>query len=168
MRVTRDAEYRRFVIERAPHLLRAANLLVGDGDSGEDLVQSVLLKVYVSWDRVSKADDPVAYAQKILYNTSNRMRRRRGRAQELAATQESPGDSGQDRVADRDQLRRALLQLPKRQRAVIVLRFYEDLSVERVAEVLGCSSGTVKSQTSKALASLRKYSTVQLRGVDQT
>jgi RNA polymerase sigma-70 factor (sigma-E family) len=151
-----DDDFREFVLLRRAGLLRSAHALTGDRATAEDLVQNALLKTYTSWGRVSRADDPYAYTQRILFTSFSRMRRRRRVAEDLGASAE-PAAAGADdgEIADRDQLRRALDELPARYQAVLVLRFYEDFSVEKVAGILGCSTGTVKTQTSRALARLR-------------
>ncbi|HEX4429926.1 MAG TPA: SigE family RNA polymerase sigma factor [Frankiaceae bacterium] len=146
-------DFRVFVLARAPQLRRSAHLLVGGDAEADELVQATLVKIYLAWDKVSRADDPVAYAKKILYTTASRQRRRLGLSRSVGPEPASNHSHGQ--LDDRDDLRRALLTLPKRQRAIVVLRFYEDLSVAQTAALMGCSAGTVKSQTSKALAKLR-------------
>jgi RNA polymerase sigma-70 factor (sigma-E family) len=151
-----DDGFKEFVLVRRGGLLRSAHALTGDRATAEDLVQNALLKTYTSWERVTRADDPYAYTQRILFTSYSRMRRRRRVAEALGVSADAavvgPGDGG---VADRDQLRRALDELPARYRAVLVLRFYDDFSVEQVAAILGCSTGTVKTQTARALARLR-------------
>jgi RNA polymerase sigma-70 factor (sigma-E family) len=153
--VDRDQEFHDFVIANGPGLLRAAFLLTGDRGHAEDLAQQTLMRSYLAWDRVAAADDPSAYTKRILYRTFGRIHRRRTVPETLTA----PVDVGQrdqaDETGDRDQLRRALRELTPRQRAVVVLRFFDDLSVESTARILGCSVGTVKSQTAKALSRLR-------------
>jgi RNA polymerase sigma-70 factor (sigma-E family) len=153
--VDRDAEFHEFVVSHSPALLRAAFLLTGDRGHAEDLVQHTLMRSYVAWDRVGAADDPLAYGKRILYRSFVRLHRRR----RVVETSSPPLDVGQgdgaDTAGDRDLLRRAMRELAPRQRAVIVLRFFDDLSVESTALILGCSAGTVKSQTAKALARLR-------------
>jgi RNA polymerase sigma-70 factor (sigma-E family) len=151
-----DAEaFRAFVVTRTPHLMRTAHLLTGGHGDADDLVQSALVKVYLAWDKVVCADDPVAYIQKILYTTAIRQRRLRLRHSSIPTSVRAPAQTDDLDVARRDDLRRALLDLPVRQRAIVVLRFYEDKSVTQTAALMGCSEGTVKSQTSKALAKLR-------------
>jgi RNA polymerase sigma-70 factor (sigma-E family) len=153
--VARDEEFRDFVLKRSARLLRAAYALTGDRGYAEDLVQNALLRTYAAWDRVADADDPLAYAQRILFTSFKRMHRRRRVTEALGVPMEQVPSYSGNRSEDRDQMMKALHTLPKRQRAVVVLRYYEDLSVERVAELLGCSAGTVKSQTAKALSKLR-------------
>lgn len=162
MGVADEEGFRDFVVARSPHLLRTAYLLAGDTSSAEDLVQNALLRVYLAWDKVVSADDPWAYSLRILYNTSSHTYRRRRVKEQLGPAPEIAGPALHD-VEDRDELQRMLLDLPRKQRAVVVLRFYQDLSVEKTAEILGCSTGTVKSQTSKALAKLRNSPALQAR-----
>ena len=112
------------------------------------------MRVYVAWDRVVAADSSYAYAQRILLTAFLRTRRRPRVAETFGQAVDAP-QPADGRAEDRDQLRRALAELPARMRAIVVLRFYEDMSVEQVAAMLGISPGAVKSQTSKALARLR-------------
>jgi RNA polymerase sigma-70 factor (sigma-E family) len=156
-----EAGFTEFVRDRSTALLRTAVLLVG-GDRGhaEDLLQGVLERMYVRWDRIEGAPEP--YARRALTHAAvNRWRTRRRRP-ELPLLAEDPGGAASgDRAADvdlRDALVRALLTLPARQRAVLVLRYLDDLPEEEVARAMGCSVGTVKSQTSRALARLRDRS----------
>ncbi len=147
-------EFRDFVRSRSPSLLRTAFQLTGHRGDAEDLVQTALLRTYVAWQRGNSPDDPYAYTRRILYNSFSRSRRKR-RVIELGGLDADVAQSLGGQPEDRDVLRRALASIPPRQRAVLVLRFYEDLSVEQVADLLGISAGTVKSQTSKALSRLR-------------
>jgi RNA polymerase sigma-70 factor (sigma-E family) len=153
--VGREEEFSAFTLAYSRHLLSTAFWLVGDRGHAEDLVQSTLLKVYVNWKRVESADSSIAYARRIMLTTSMRQRHRRRVREELAVFPDFGTDPPQDAVDDRDQLRRLLLRLSPRQRAVVVLRFYADLSIEETARTLNCAEGTVKSQTAKALANLR-------------
>ena len=153
-----EAGFTEFVRDRSTALLRTAVLLAG-GDRGnaEDLLQGVLERMYVRWDRID--GPPEAYARRALTHAAvNRWRTRRRRP-ELPLLGDDPGGPAPgDRAAEvdlRDALVRALLTLPPRQRAVLVLRFLDDLPEEEVARALGCSVGTVKSQCAKALAKLR-------------
>jgi RNA polymerase sigma-70 factor (sigma-E family) len=140
-----------FVIARRGALLRTAYLLTGSHHDAEDLVQVALLKAVPKWDRI--ADHPEPYVRQILARESvTRHRRRRWR--EITAA-EPPESAMETDPVDREALRRALLTLAPRQRAVIVLRYYEDLTERETAEVLGIGVGTVKSQTRDALARLR-------------
>ncbi|GAA4630407.1 SigE family RNA polymerase sigma factor [Actinoallomurus vinaceus] len=147
-----------FVAARQQALMRTAYLLTGDGDLAEDLVQSALVKVAARWGRVAAAGDPEAYVRKILYHEHISWWRRRGRHRDRP-TADPPEPEGRPDFADgmvsAILLRQALGRLAPRQRAVIVLRFYEDRSEAETAALLGCSVGTVKSQTHRALSRLR-------------
>ena len=148
-------EFADFARAHTPALLRAAYLLTGDQHLAEDLVQSALARTLRGWHRV---ESPNAYVRKTMYHLQVRWWRKRARTKEIetwAAPVDLVRDSSDD-VVRQLALREALLCLPQRQRAVVVLRFYEDRSVEETAELLGCRPGTVKSQTAKALAGLRR------------
>jgi RNA polymerase sigma-70 factor (sigma-E family) len=153
--VTRGDDFDDFVRGTSTRLLRTAVLLTGDRIAAEDLVQEVYERIYVRWRWIRGA--PEAYARKALANLIANRWRQRGRKPEVALTEhhDRPTPDGTDRLADRDQLLTALQELPPRQRAVIVLRYYEDLTERQTAEALGCSVGTVKSQTSRGLDRLR-------------
>lgn len=146
-----------FVAARQGSLLRAAYLLTGSQQDAEDLTQEALVRIVGRWRKVSRADDPVAYANRVLVNVflSGRERRWRGEVPH-AALPEVEGDAAYVRVDDRDRLRRALLALPPRQRAAVVLRHYEQRTEAETASLMGCSVGTVKSLTSRGLAGLRR------------
>uniref|UniRef100_UPI003F491466 SigE family RNA polymerase sigma factor n=1 Tax=Nonomuraea bangladeshensis TaxID=404385 RepID=UPI003F491466 len=149
------ADYIAYVEARSPRLLRAAYLLCRDWAHAEDLVQTALAKVWRVWRRVDSQPDPYVY--RVLVNTHTSWRGRRWHG-------EIPTDQLPD-IADatdpmgaadtRATLWAALGRLPPRQRAVVVLRYFEDLPEHLIAEIMDCSVGTVKSQTSKALAKLR-------------
>jgi len=150
------SDYPLFVAARWTRLLRTAYLLVQDWPAAEDLTQAALVKAWHAWPRLD--DDPEAYVRKIIVTTHVSWWRRRWRRSEV--TMGEPPERSRvadetDVVDDRDALWRALGRLPAGQRAVVVLRFFEDLSQAQVAGILGCSPGTVKSQTSRALAELR-------------
>jgi RNA polymerase sigma-70 factor (sigma-E family) len=142
-----------FVTARSRGLLRTAYLLTHDHGLAEDLVQTALAKAWFAWSRI-EGGDPEPYVRRVMINTYSTWWRRRWNGEQ--ATGELP-DSGTDPspVEQRHDVWQALMNLPRRQRAVIVLRFYEDLTEAQTAEILGCAVGTVKSQTSKALARLR-------------
>jgi RNA polymerase sigma-70 factor (sigma-E family) len=147
-----------FVVTRSARLLRTAYLLTHDRALAEDLVQTSLAKAWFAWGRID--GQPDAYVRRVMVNTYSSWWRRRWNGEQ--ATAELPeraaaaGHRPEDvRVDDRTDLWRALARLPKRQRAVVVLRFYEDLSEIETADILQCSVGTVKSQASRALAKLR-------------
>lgn len=150
-------DFSAYVAARWQRLLRTAYLLVGDRDGAEDLLQATLVKAYVKWDRVRQADSPDAYVQRMLLNEllagKRRDTRRQGRAHLLPVPQAAA--SGPHDHVERLDLWTHLQALPPRQRAVVVLRFYEDLSEAEIASILAIAPGTVKSQASAALRSLR-------------
>ncbi|WP_427921123.1 SigE family RNA polymerase sigma factor [Streptomyces sp. cg40] len=149
-----------FARSRQAHLRRSAHLLCGDWHLAEDLTQTALAKLYAVWRRVRQLESPDGYARRVLYRTFiDETRRRRwwertgsGALQEdMVAPAPAPASDPDLRLTLLDALR----QLPPRGRAVLVLRFWEDQSVEATAAALGCSVGTVKSQTSRGLGTLR-------------
>lgn len=149
------ASYTAYVDARWAALYRVAHLLTTDAAEAEDLLQATLVKAYVKWERVSAATSVDAYVRRMLLNellSERRLRaRRRGKAHLLPfAESVAPNDP-----IERLDLWDHLTALPPRQRAVLVLRYYEDLSEAETAELLGCSRGTVKSQTHDALKTLR-------------
>lgn len=151
-----DEEYVEYVRARLPVLRRTAYQLTGDAHRGDDLVQQTLTKLYVKWRRAREADNLDAYARTILVRVFLDERRLLwSRVRLVDALPESP--TATDGAAeDRALVRAALARVPPRQRAVLVLRFLDDLPVDEVARILGCSPGTVKSQTSYGLATLRR------------
>jgi RNA polymerase sigma-70 factor (sigma-E family) len=153
-----EADFRAFVAARSASLLRFAHLLTGDRHTAEDVVQTALARTYFAWSRVRGKDNPEGYVRRAIVNTHlNGLRRRPWREQPRSAVPETPAPRRPESEFDeRDAMWQALATLPPRQRAVVVLRYYEDLTEADIAEVLGCSRGTVKSQASKALVSLRR------------
>jgi RNA polymerase sigma-70 factor (sigma-E family) len=155
-----QADFSRFVASRWRALARTAYLLTGDHHEAEDLVQTTLARVYPQWHRV-RPETAEHYVRRALVNTSrSRHRKRRVAHLLLPFLPESLAvecGAGTRAGEDRDLLLDALADLPDRQRAVVVLRYWDDLSVEEVAQALGCSTGTVKSQASRALAKLRGH-----------
>lgn len=149
-----DADYSEFVQASWPALYRTAYLLLGDRGLAEDLVQTALAKTYASWGKVRDLGAARAYARTTMVNTAASWFRRSGWRNERP-TEVLREPSYDDDPTVRPALMQALAQLPPRQRAVVVLRFYDDLSVADTAHALGCAEGTVKSQTSDALARLR-------------
>ncbi|MCO1579729.1 SigE family RNA polymerase sigma factor [Crossiella sp. SN42] len=150
-----NAEFVEFVRTRGAGLRRTAFLLCGDWHRAEDLVQSTLIKLYKAWRRLEAHGAIEPYARQVLVRTAIDESRRFWRREK--STAEPPdlptAQTGAEVAVD---VRRALAALPKRQRAVVVLRFWEDLPVQEVARLLGCTEGTVKSQSAKGLAALRK------------
>jgi RNA polymerase sigma-70 factor (sigma-E family) len=154
----RDEEFREFARSRASPLHQTAYLLCGDWHLAHDLVQDTLVKAYQHWPRVRRADSPDAYVRGILLNEVRGRWRRRDRTVPVARFSDEPVVAdATDEVARRAGLFEALLALPLRQRATIVLRYLEDLSELDTAAALGCSQGTVKSQSARALATLRTF-----------
>jgi len=147
-----------FAVSRWPGLVRLAFGLTGDRWLAEDIAQTALARAYVAWRRVSRADDPDAYLRRILVNASHRRFRRHQVTEQPGDPPETPVDGPADLVGERAALLAALRQLPPRQRAVVVLRYWEDLTDAQIAAALGCSAGTVRSQLSRALAKLRTSS----------
>ena len=141
-----------FVATRSNALLRTAYLLTGDHALAEDLLQTALAKAWRAWTRI---DDPEPYVRKIIVNTYASWWRRRWNGEQPTDDLPEPAGVNDSSSDDRADLWSAVGRLPKRQRAVIVLRFYEDLSEAETAAALGIAAGTVKSQTSKALRALR-------------
>jgi RNA polymerase sigma-70 factor (sigma-E family) len=149
--------FEEFTADRLTGLLRFAVVLTGDRGLAEDVVQEVLLRVYERWAKIGELDHPVHYVRRMIVNEYLNWRRRWGRVTPRA---DPPLDF--DPVADhaavhaeRDALRIELDKLPRRQRAVLVMRYYAGMSDTEIAEVLGCRAGTVRGYASRALAALR-------------
>ncbi len=152
-----DDEFRAFVASRGPALLRTAYMLTGDQHLAEDLVQSALEKAAARWQHIRASAATEAYVRRILYRERVSFWRRRRVTETLPGElPERPVAGGYDAVDDRAVLRQAMSRLGRRQRTVLVLRFYEDMTETQVADVLGVSVGTVKSQAAKALRRLRE------------
>jgi RNA polymerase sigma-70 factor (sigma-E family) len=150
-----NAAFRAFVDDHGATLLHAARLLTGDHHRGEDLVQTALTRVYLKWDKI---DAPLAYARKALVTAHIDSTRRRWwgeRPTESLPETSAAQSSDVGAVDERDELRRLLARLNPRERAVIVLRYYCDLSEQDTAATLGMPLGTVKSTCSRALTQLR-------------
>jgi RNA polymerase sigma-70 factor (sigma-E family) len=150
-----DEEFAELVEAAWPGLYRTAYLLVGEHHLAEDLVQTALAKTYASWGKVREPAAAAGYARVVLANTASSWFRRRSWRNERPAAELPEPPGGGSEPSDRPAVIAALLTLPPRQRAVVVLRYYADLSVREVADALGISEGTVKSQTSHALSTLR-------------
>jgi len=145
-----------FVTGRGPALLRFAYLLSGDFGLAEDLVQGALIKAHHRWAASLAADHPEAYVRRIITNDFTSWRRRRSSRVIVGQVPDTPYGDAADTVADRDLMWRALSGLPRRQRAVLVLRYYEHQSNAQIAAMLGCAESTVRSLASRAFAALRK------------
>ncbi len=151
----RDAEFSEYMAARQPALLRTAYVLTGDRHTAEDLVQTALAKLYLSWDRLQRAESLDGYVRRILVNEHNSLWRRPWKKRETT-TPDIPDRAAPEPPTSHDTALWDFVQtLPRKQRAAVVLRYYEELSEAETAEILGVSVGTVKSQTSRALASLR-------------
>lgn len=156
------AAFADFVTTRSGALHRAAYLMVGDVGLAQDLVQEALTKTYVAWPRLRDSANAEAYTRKVITNTAITWFRRKGWYGEQPAAElperSDHAHSGQghaEHVADRTSLMDALAQLPPRQRAAIVLRFYDDMTEAQTAAAMECAVGTVKSQVSAGLTKLR-------------
>jgi RNA polymerase sigma-70 factor (sigma-E family) len=152
-----DAEFRKFMHARWPAMVRLAYALTGDQGHAEDVAQTAFTRAYASWPRVSRAGNPEAYVRRIVINENlNRFRKHRVAERLTGMLPESVTPDTTREYDERSALIAALQRLGPRQRAVVVLRYWLDLSEIEVATALGCSVGTVKSQASRALASLRQ------------
>jgi len=169
-----EAAFREFVAAARPRLVRTAYLLCGDPHEAHDLVQVTLMRVHRRWRSIERTDLPQAYARKVLVNLAASFWRRRLRAPLVALT--AAGEPGQPEpaqpdpttaLADRAELWEAVMALPPRTRAVLVLRYFEDLTEADTAAALGCSIGSVKSQASRGLVRLREQLTAQ-REIDDS
>jgi RNA polymerase sigma-70 factor (sigma-E family) len=157
VRTSEKERFRQFVADSSPALYRVAVALTGGHHAAEDLLQDSLARTYVRWSSVRS--DPAAYVRRTMYHTQVSAWRRGRRVREL------PADAAPEPADHRDEvgvtvlrlvLRQAMLRLGPRQRAVLVARFFEDLNEQDTAELLGCSPGTVRSQTHRALVRLRE------------
>ena len=145
-----------FVTRQQQSLLRLAFLLAGDRGHAEDLVQTALMKTYRHWDRIVRRGEPSAYVRRALVTTHTSWRRRAWhREQPTGRLPETAAPEPADRLDAGEELRRALLALPPRMRATIVLRYYEDLSELQTARLMGCSESTVNTQAARGVARLR-------------
>jgi RNA polymerase sigma-70 factor (sigma-E family) len=156
-----EREFGRFAAEVSDPLLRTGHLLTGDAKDAEDLVQETLLRVARQWRRVRLMDHPAAYARRILVNLVLKDADRRSRHRAELLPQDHAAEAADESAAralrgidDLAELQWAMAQLPARQRAVLVLRYWADLPVTDVADVLGCSEGTVTSTASRAASRL--------------
>lgn len=150
-------EFAEFVGQSSGRLVRTAYLVVGDLAEAEDLAQEALAKVAQRWPRVRQMASPYGYARRVLFNLALEAHRRRRRSpQPVAVLPEVAADDDTEQVVARDVIARAITLLPPGQRATLVLRYWEQLSEAETAELLGCSVGTVKSQTFKAIQRLRE------------
>jgi len=168
----RDADFTAYLEARQGRLLRTAYLLTGDQHQAEDLLQTSMAKLYLAWDKVRDRGSIDAYARRILVNEHNSAWRRPWRRSERStdfADEGAPVGTPVRHDYDEgvsDAVWRIVQTLPRRARAVVVLRYYEQLTEAETAEVLGISIGTVKSQNARAMASLRERTPATLRPGD--
>ena len=150
-------EYDEFYAALWPRLVRTAYAVCGDLGVAEDAVQTAFAKAYRSWRRISRLESPEAYVRRMAVNEVLSNRRRAAVRHEVStsAPPDRAATGSLDAAPGHDEMWRAVSALPARQRAVLVLRYYEDLSEQQIADALGCRPGTVKSQASAALATLR-------------
>ena len=161
--IFKDVTFAEFAAARLSGLLRYAVVLTGDHDLAQDVVQEVLARAQVRWSKISRADSPEHYVRRMVLNEYLSWRRRWSvrniqavgeRLVEVSDRRTESRDHAQD-VVDTDDLWNRLATLPRKQRAVLVLRYYEQLPDDEIADLLGCASATVRSNASKALKSLR-------------
>ena len=151
-----EAEFVAFAEACRPALRRTAYLVCGDWERAADITQEALIRVYVAWPRLEKDHGLRSYARRAVVSVAiEHARKRSSRELPTDHPADAPVEDPSGQVVDRMFLMKALAELPPRQRACVVLRFYDDLSVETVAETLGCRTGTVKSQTARGLDALR-------------
>jgi len=140
-----------FVRAHSASLFRSAYLMTGDYQRAEDTLQTALVRLYQRWPRVDAMDNPVGYAHRVVVNQAvSWWRRRSSHELPLPSSREPAWDGRVEDVAEHDRVWRAVLSLPRRQRAVTVLRYYEDLTEAQIAETLGMAPGTVKSHSHAA------------------
>ena len=151
-----EEEYVEYVTARVPALRRLAYVLTGDGHRADDLVQQTITTLFLKWHRARNADNLDAYVRTMLVRRYVDERRLAWARVLLVRDAPEPAPAEDRGADDRHVVRAALRRLPRRQQAVLVLRYFYDLPVDDVAGILGCSSGTVKSHTSRGLAALRR------------
>jgi len=150
--------FEEYITARGAALVRFARVLTGDDHRAEDLVQEALAKAYPHWGRIQRTDRPDIYIRRIIINSSHSWWRRRSSSEtplDRPADLPAPGDAGSE-LAERDAMWRQIARLPDRQRAVLVLRYYEDLDDAAIAEILGCNPVTVRTHALRALNTLRE------------
>jgi RNA polymerase sigma-70 factor (sigma-E family) len=156
------ADYEEFVLAHLPRLLRYATMLTGQREQAADLVQDVLVKAYRRWSRISDADHPDRYVLRMV--TNDYLSWRRSRSARLIVTGDLPDEVRPDDFAAdhalREDMWQRLTRLPRRQRAVVVLRYYEQLADAEIADLLACAPATVRAHAHKALTTLRNGLTI--------
>jgi RNA polymerase sigma-70 factor (sigma-E family) len=160
-----EEDFSEFVEQTWARLFRTSYALTGDTASAEDLLQTTLVKTYVHWDKVTRAETPDAYVRRMMVNLATSGWRSRRRRREVLTDEPTAQRAGghapnvegfESELAARDELWEVVLRLPSRQRAVVVLRYYEDLSEREIAHVLDVAPGTVKSLANAAMTRLRE------------
>lgn len=153
-----EERFTAFVRSRGAHHLRMATLLTGNREAAEDLVQASLLKLYQAWSRIDPSGEPDAYLRRIIVNTHTSWWRTRWRQETPVPEVPEPaaGEDAAEQHAVGALVRQALARLPRQQRAVLVLRYWEDLPEAEVASLLGCSTGAVKTHAHRGLRALRE------------
>ena len=164
-RAARDEEFSEYVAQRRTQLRRVAYLLCGDVHQAEDLVQTALMKLYVAWNRVRRTGNVDAYVRRIMVNSGIDESRRPWRRENAGLDGLDPAAGEGLALEDRRAVMDALATLPPGQRRVVVLRYFLGLTIDEVAVDLNCSAGTVKSQSSRALARLNELLSAQFRAV---
>ncbi|GAA2854846.1 RNA polymerase subunit sigma-24 [Actinoplanes cyaneus] len=170
-----DVTFEQFAMARLPSLLRYAVVLTGDRHLAQDVVQEVLARAHVKWRRISSADSPEAYVRRMVLNEylswrrSWAVRNLHFAGERLVEIDDARGGvhDHADRIAESDELWNRLATLGRKQRAVLVLRYYEQLDDDSIADLLNCSPATVRSQASKALRTLRLESERQLQFAEE-
>jgi RNA polymerase sigma-70 factor (sigma-E family) len=152
-------DFAEFVVGSLPALLRLGHMLTGSLTAGEDLVQSALVSTLAAWPRINAEGDPFGYVRRAMINGNISVWRRWGSRVHYVDPPERAGRDEGSLTADRLSVRQALGALPARQRTVLVLRYYCDLTEQEIAAEMGCQPGTVKSQAARGLAALRKQLT---------
>ena len=156
-------DYENFVRAQLPRLLRYATMLTGEREQAADLVQEVLVKAYRRWSRISDADHPDRYVVRMV--TNGYLSWRHSRAARLIAAGDLPDEARPDDFASdhalREDMWQRLARLPRRQRAVVVLRYYEQFADSEIADLLGCAQATVRAHAHRALTTLRNGMTIE-------
>ena len=158
-------EFEAFVTTRGPALLRFAFMLTRDAGLAEDLVQEALIRAHRRWPRLSQMDGPEAYVRRIVVNQMLSWRRRRASGEVPGTVPDLGHPDATDALAERDLVWRVIGELPARQRAVLVLRYYEALPDREIALVLDCAEGTVRSLAARAFETLRHHPQLAGAGV---
>lgn len=154
--ISADDGFAQALVPELPRLRRTARLLVGSAEAADDLVGDAIARVLPKW-RSGSVDEPIGYVRRAMVNLATKRWRRRavGRRLDHRALDWSPLTTAADtQIAERDAVLTALAELAPRRRAVVVLRFYEDRSIDEIADLMGCAPGTVKSQLSRGLGQL--------------